>query len=90
MFDEFADYYDRCFDRTSDTAFYCKLADERAVALLDLGCGTGAITIPMARRLIERSSGTVRIVGIDESHRMLQIARQREPEIKWVLGDIPL
>ncbi len=89
MFDDFAEIYDLAnLDRAREIAFYCHLAGEGARSLLDLGCGTGTITIPVGERLIAQHGPTARIVGIDQSHRMLQVARRRAPDIEWMQGDL--
>jgi SAM-dependent methyltransferase len=57
-----------------------------AARVLDLGCGTGQLTVPLARR-------TGAVVGMDPSPDMLAFGRAREiPGITWVLGadsDVP-
>ncbi|WP_430591882.1 class I SAM-dependent methyltransferase [Humidisolicoccus flavus] len=66
-----------------DHDFYRALADEReARAVLDIGCGTGMLTVSLARD--ERS-----VVGVDPSPSMLQFARGRDgaTAVTWVLGD---
>ena len=50
--------------------------------VLDLGCGTGE---PVARYLAERG---FRVVGVDESERMLEIARRVVPAAEFVRGDM--
>lgn len=52
--------------------------------LLDLGCGTGRWTIPLAKR-----SGC-EAVGVDNSQAMLDKARAKDTEgrVTWVLGDV--
>jgi SAM-dependent methyltransferase len=87
-YDEFADYYDRTTpDRSAEVAFYRALVRPSTRSLLDLGCGTGALTIPLARE-IALHGDAARIVGLDESARMLEIARRAEPGIRWVQGDM--
>jgi SAM-dependent methyltransferase len=56
--------------RRSDVAFYRMLAGERGGPILDLGCGTGRLTLPLAR-------DGHNVVGIDLSKPMLARARQR-------------
>jgi ubiquinone/menaquinone biosynthesis C-methylase UbiE len=52
--------------------------------LIDLGCGTGRWTIPLARRT------GCEVVGVDSSREMLQKAREKDPEgrVQWVEGDV--
>ena len=47
-------------------------------SILDVGCGTGR---PMAEYVLARGH---RITGIDQSERMLDIARERFPEGTWI------
>jgi len=49
-------------------------------AILDLGCGTGR---PMAEYVVSRGR---RIIGIDQSESMLDIARTNLPREHWVLA----
>ena len=48
-------------------------AARRAQHVLDVGCGTGATTLAMARRL----AGEAALVGVDISAPMIELARQR-------------
>ena len=48
--------------------------------VLDLGCGTGNITIPLARRGFHA-------VGLDASEAMLDVARRKAPNMVWCLAD---
>lgn len=50
--------------------------------LLDLACGTGVV----ARLAAARLAGTGRVVGIDASPQMLEVARGIAPEIEWREG----
>lgn len=50
--------------------------------VLDLGCGTGR---PMAGYLLERG---LRVIGVDQSEAMLDIARRRYPGGTWVAADL--
>lgn len=47
--------------------------------VLDVGCGTGALTREAARRA--KPAG--RVVGLDKSANMLSVAREKSPEIEW-------
>lgn len=53
----------------------------RPTSVLDAGCGTGRVAIELARRGVE-------VVGVDQSAEMLSVARERAPEIRWVLADM--
>jgi SAM-dependent methyltransferase len=56
--------------RRSDVAFYRMLAAERGGPILDLGCGTGRLAVPLAR-------DGHRVLGIDLSSAMLGRAAER-------------
>jgi ubiquinone/menaquinone biosynthesis C-methylase UbiE len=89
-YDAWARYYDIMdVDRTPYIAFYCSLVSERTRTVLELGCGTGTITLALADALRNRRPSTpARVVGIDCSTGMLDIARSRSTACAWVLGDI--
>lgn len=77
------DLYDEDNPDGPDHDFYRALADDIAAkSILDIGCGTGILTVTMAGR--ERT-----VVGIDPSASMLQFARRRPGSegVSWVLGD---
>jgi SAM-dependent methyltransferase len=67
-----AEYYDHVipYRNRADISFYLEAAEESGGPVLELGCGTGRVLIPVAR------SG-VQIVGIDLSHHMLQVCNDR-------------
>src|SRR5688572_9984645 len=71
--DEYAPFYDWENAQTvarRDVAFWQRLAAAQQGPVLELGCGTGRITAPVAR-------AGARIIGIDRSAPMLLRARQR-------------
>jgi SAM-dependent methyltransferase len=71
--DDYAPFYDWENAQTvarRDVAFWRRLAAAQEGHILELGCGTGRITSPVART-------GARIVGIDRSLPMLERARQR-------------
>jgi ubiquinone/menaquinone biosynthesis C-methylase UbiE len=72
--DEYAPYYDwenaRTFGRR-DIPFWQRLVTARGGRVLELGSGTGRVTIPLAR------TGAASIVGIDRSAAMLARGRAR-------------
>lgn len=55
---------------------------EPGAGVLDLGCGTGR---PVAEHLIGRR---FRVVGVDQSEGMLEIARRVVPEAELIHGDM--
>jgi SAM-dependent methyltransferase len=77
------DLYDLDNPDGPDHDFYRALADRCAAeTILDLGCGTGMLTVSLAR------AGR-RVVGIDPSPTMLAFARRREgaERVEWIEGD---
>jgi SAM-dependent methyltransferase len=73
---------------TDDIEFYAGLAREAAsqgLAVLELGCGTGRVTIPVAQT-------GARTTGLDNAAPMLEIARHKAAEagvdVTWVEGDM--
>jgi SAM-dependent methyltransferase len=88
--DEYARFYDWENARTlgkRDVPFWRNLALQAGGPVLELGCGTGRVTLPLGR-------AGVRVVGIDRSDRMLARARARTKRgrlshvISLVRGDI--
>ena len=71
--DAYAPFYDWENAQTvarRDVAFWCRLAAAQTGPILELGCGTGRIALPIAK------SGTA-LVGIDRSEPMLARAQRR-------------
>lgn len=52
-------------------------------AVLDVACGTGAVTRTVVRRL----AGAGSVIGLDVNEAMLAVARRLFPDIGWRLGD---
>jgi SAM-dependent methyltransferase len=80
--DEYAPFYDWENARTlgrRDVPFWRNLALQGRGPVLELGCGTGRIAIPLGR-------AGVPLVGIDRSAPMLQRARQRVRRAKLLSG----
>jgi SAM-dependent methyltransferase len=50
--------------------------------VLDLGCGTGS---PIARHIVLKG---FRVVGVDQSKKMLEIAKRDLPEAEFIHGDM--
>src|SRR5258706_7920985 len=79
LYDSFiADYYDESpvvKGRTQDVAFYRDAAREFGDPVLELGCGTGRITMALAE-------AGKRITGLDLSERMLERAVQKRAALR--------
>jgi SAM-dependent methyltransferase len=75
-------------DAMRDTPFYLALAREAAAqghAVLELACGTGRVTLPIAREGID-------VAGLDNAAAMLAVARRKaaaeDLDVTWVEADI--
>jgi SAM-dependent methyltransferase len=88
--DDYAAFYDWENRRTigrRDVRFWQQLAARTGGEVLELGCGTGRVALPVAR-------AGARVVGIDRSTAMLARARQRirrarlQSRLALVRGDI--
>jgi SAM-dependent methyltransferase len=77
---DFARFYDWVFPGSEEEVpFYLALALEHGAPLLELACGTGRLTIPLAREGFA-------ITGLDLSEEMLAVAREKlareAPEVR--------
>jgi SAM-dependent methyltransferase len=88
--DDYAPFYDWENARTlgrRDVPFWRNLARQATGPVLELGCGTGRISLPLGR-------AGVRLIGVDRSERMLARARTRTKRaglsntISLIRGDI--
>jgi len=88
--DDYAPFYDWENARTmgrQDVRFWQDLARREGGPVLELGSGTGRLTIPVSRT-------GVRVVGVDRSRGMLAFARRRARRLpaagrpRFALGDI--
>jgi SAM-dependent methyltransferase len=74
LYDSFiADYYDSSpivLERTKDVAFYCAAARKYGDPVLELGCGTGRVTLSIAE-------AGYRVMGVDISGKMLERAAEK-------------
>jgi SAM-dependent methyltransferase len=71
MYEAIAPFYDLIHaDLTADITFLLSLAAETGGPILELGCGTGRLLMPLAR------AGHL-VTGLDSSPAMLERARQR-------------
>jgi ubiquinone/menaquinone biosynthesis C-methylase UbiE len=79
LYDSFiADYYDSSpmvVQRTQDLAFYVSAARKYGDPVLELGCGTGRITMAIAE-------AGYRVVGLDISAKMLERAIEKRGELR--------
>jgi ubiquinone/menaquinone biosynthesis C-methylase UbiE len=83
-FDRDAESYDdsrlvKSYQRRVQTLVISKMAIEKGMNVLDLGCGTGQGTIDVALQL----EGTGNIIGIDLSERMIKQANNKLTDFKY-------
>ena len=79
-------HYDQLFlEDSEDISFWISQAEKYGKSILELACGTGRITIALAKAGFE-------VTGIDYADGMLQEAREKSAkagvEIEWVKGDM--
>ena len=83
-FDAWADVYDSVYSYVrDDIPFYVEQARRSEGPVLELGCGTGRVAIPIAEAGIE-------IVGIDSSQAMLDVAGQKAGRLAGPGGRLSL
>ena len=73
-----ANYYDAEIGPVDDIDFYLELAEEIGAPILDVGCGTGRVMIPVAQAGYD-------VYGIDNNPEMLQLFEQkltRQPNLR--------
>lgn len=71
VFDRFARYYDDDYrDYEADIDAILELANEQGGAVVELGCGTGRVLLPLAQM-------GARVTGIDLSPALLAVARRK-------------
>lgn len=77
--------YDAMFQNSDDLDFWLDLARTHGDPLLELACGTGRVTLPLART-------GFRVTGLDAAPAMLEVARACSAEagldITWVEADM--
>jgi SAM-dependent methyltransferase len=77
--------YDSLFPVGTHLPFYLDLARRQGGEILELACGTGQLTVPIAREGLS-------IAGLDSSSAMLNVARGRavdaQVSVEFVLGDM--
>lgn len=88
-YDNEASFYDLLYNPTDDLEYYRRLASHANGPILELACGTGRITIPLARAGYD-------VTGLDVSKKMLDRAKSKlrnEPaevrrHAKFIEGDM--
>src|SRR5713226_6852113 len=71
MYDSFARFYDLdTVEVVDDLPFWTSLARRTGGPVLEIGCGTGRVLVPLAQAGFD-------VVGIDVSPAMLAIAREK-------------
>ncbi|UCF69668.1 MAG: class I SAM-dependent methyltransferase [candidate division WOR-3 bacterium] len=84
LFDRIARLYDyEVKDFVHDIPFYVEYAKECGGDVLELGCGTGRVLIPIANE-------GIKITGLDASERMLAIARKKVKSDKELRKNVTL
>jgi len=66
----------------ADQLLVCILKEQVPSSLLDVGCGTGYLTVKLKERYPQS-----KIIGLDLAQGMLDVARSKDDKIVWVLGD---
>lgn len=89
-YDAIASHYDLMMEgRGPHIEFYSSLLRSDQRSLLDIACGTGSITLELTRRLQAlRGSKDLAATGVDSSRAMLDEARRRSGDIRWVRADM--
>ena len=85
-----ADLYDRIIAPPAESlAFYVAEAQAASGEVLELACGTGRLTIPLARELARQGRGAV---GLDLAPTMLDAARRKAADagitVELTIGDM--
>jgi SAM-dependent methyltransferase len=84
-FYDYPDLYDALLPVSAHVPFYVDIARQQAGAVLELACGTGLLTVPIAKR--GRPT-----VGLDRSRAMLDAAKRRasadDVPVTFLQGDM--
>ena len=84
-FYDYPDLYDALLPVGGEVAFYADLARQQSGSVLELACGTGQLTVPIA---LEGFPTT----GLDQSTAMLDVAKKRESaagaSVEFLQGDM--
>jgi SAM-dependent methyltransferase len=62
-------------------ASFCAALLAAGARVLDAGCGTGRVAIRLAELGYE-------VTGVDLDESMLAVARERAPQLRWLVGDL--
>ncbi|MFD0920757.1 class I SAM-dependent DNA methyltransferase [Saccharopolyspora rosea] len=84
-FDAIGDRYEKCFverDEQERAGAWVIERLPRGGRVLDLGCGSG---VPTAAQF---AAAGFEVVGVDESPRMVELARQKVPQARFVTADV--
>ena len=83
-YDRWARFYDSIYSYVrDDIPFYVREGEQSGGPVLELGCGTGRVTIPIARAGVD-------VVGLDNSNAMLDAAKRKISQIEGGHGKIVL
>ena len=84
IYDQWAGIYDSVYSHVrDDIPFYVEEARRAGGPVLELGCGTGRVAIPVAQAGID-------IIGVDSSPRMLDVARGKASRLSESSGRVTL
>ena len=84
QYDTHAELYDQLYlGLPGEQEFYASESLKYPGPVLEIGCGTGRITIPVAQVGVD-------ITGIDISDGLLKVAREKVEKIKVIPGNIEL
>ena len=82
VYDGWGDLYDKVYAwKSDDIEFYVEQAEISGGPILELGCGTGRITIPIA-------IAGMHITGLDSSIQMLEVARTKAGKVSDIENKI--
>ena len=73
-------HYDRLFGR-GYVEFWLSQANIHGGPVLELGCGTGKLAIPLAEAGFS-------VAGLDNSPALLRFAANRSDDVRWIEGDM--
>jgi SAM-dependent methyltransferase len=73
-------HYDRLFGQ-GYVEFWQSQARIRGGPILELGCGTGKLSVPLAQAGFS-------VAGLDNSPALLQFAASKNDDVKWIEGDM--